>query len=28
LKNEKAVIILNQLDALNWTKAHSMDALL
>ncbi|TWH46788.1 hypothetical protein [Sporomusa sp. KB1] len=27
-KNEKAVIILDQLDALRWTQAHSRDALL
>lgn len=27
-KNEKAVIILDQLDALRWTQAHSHDALL
>lgn len=27
-KNEKAVIVLDQLDALRWTQAHSRDALL
>ncbi len=27
-KNEKAVVILDQLDALRWTQAHSRDALL